>query len=462
MNNRLISLSIPLSLISLSLQASCLSGDEINAHSDAALFFQSAYAKRAPSLWKISGENAYATDNVYSDAGIKLSSHCTVIENKLDLDFTLYGLAEYASQTPGRFEKDKRRSRALINQLRMTYTVSDNLRLEGGKLQPKAGNFFLKSPSALLNNYYAGFKTNRLYDPTLRPLYMESSWGVRLVKESRDYTLSLTVVPQLASIRQRYESSSNWSANQRANADERYHLSYTDYRLADHTPSINLLLGDSGSVSFADSFNYTPQFMINAGLALHRAQQWRHFSPERAAEVQHYTFPASLYDTQNKNGIELAIGGQYTTDNFNVFGMEYYFQSEGYSRIQWKQQADFVRYLNTNSPYDVLNQAFDSYKYLIGAEISNVGNRGGLQGKHYINTWAAFHGENNITLQPYLVFNVMDYSSLFGVHYSTPLEDISEHLEFYTGAWGALGKQDAEFSLFGKMAGVYIGIKYFL
>ena len=43
-------------------------------------------------------------------------------------------------------------------------------------------------------------------------------------------------------------------------------------------------------------------------------------SEEKSAEVQNYAFPSSLYETEDKNGVELAVGGQYTTDTFNVFG----------------------------------------------------------------------------------------------------------------------------------------------
>lgn len=462
MKTRLMFLVIPFSLFSLNLQASCLSGDEVIENRDAALFLQTSYINRAPSVWKIAGENAYTAKNVLHDAGVKFNSRCAVIENKLDLDFSLYGLTYYSWQMPGWFEKDNHRSRILLDQLQLAYTLSDDLRLEGGKLQPKTGMFFLKSPSSLISNYYAGFKESRLYDPAVKSAYSESLWGARLIKDSRDYTLSLTVAPQLAQIRQRYESSSNWSSNQRANASERYLLSYTDYRLAGHTPSVNLLLGDSRSIALSDSFNATPQFVINAELALHSTQQWRHFSPEKAAEVEGYAFPSSLYGTQDKEGVELAIGGQYTTDSFDVLGVEYYFQSEGYSRAQWQQHADFVRYLNTKTPYSSLNDAFDAYKYLMAAEISNAANRGNLQGKHYLNTYASLRYENGATVQPFMVLNMVDYSTMLGLHYSTPLERFDENLELYAGSWAALGRDDAEFSLFGKTLGVYFGFKYLL
>lgn len=77
--------------------------------------------------------------------------------------------------------------------------------------------------------------------------------------------------------------------------------------------------------------------------------------------------------------------GQYTSDSFSVFGVEYYFQSEGYSRAEQRQQRELIDFLNTTTGYAPLDQAFDSYKYLMASEISNTANQGMLQGKHYLN-----------------------------------------------------------------------------
>lgn len=74
--------------------------------------------------------------------------------------------------------------------------------------------------------------------------------------------------------------------------------------------------------------------------------------------------------------MELALGGQYTSDNFSVFGVEYYFQSEGYSRAEQRQQRELIDFLNTTTGYAPLDQAFDSYKYLMASEISNTANQG--------------------------------------------------------------------------------------
>lgn len=160
--------------------------------------------------------------------------------------------------------------------------------------------------------------------------------------------------------------------------------------------------------------------------------------------------------------MELALGGQYTSDSFSVFGVEYYFQSEGYSRAEQRQQRELIDFLNTTTGYAPLDQAFDSYKYLMASEISNTANQGMLQGKHYLNAWASLPLAGESTLQPSLVVNLVDGSTLLGLHYSTPLSTISNQLEAYAGGYSALGSRYSEFALFGDTLGLYLGFKYYL
>lgn len=443
-------------------QADCLSAEELKASADVVLTGQTSYVNKKKSLWRIHGSNPYTADNVYNDIAIKLSSACSVVKDKLDLDFSFNALGYYPSFSVGAFEKDSHRSKVLTDQLRLSYVLSDTTRLEGGKLRTPQGIFFLKSPATLLTNFYSAFKATRLYDKQMNSAYEESFWGARLSREYRNYALSLTVAPKLTSIKKYYDSSSNWSANERSNSNERYLLSYTDFHFARHTPSLNLMLGDSPSIAIADSYNYTSQLIINAELAVHQAQQWRHFSKTNKEKVQQWRFPSSLYSAENKAGAELAIGGQYTTDRFSVFGLEYYFQSEGYSKSEWREQTDFIRYLNKKTGYAAIDQAYDNYKYLMGSEISNTSNRGMLQGRHYINAYASLLNEDRSSLQPYLVMNVVDRSALVGIHYLKPLKGMDEKAEIYTGWYSALGSKDSEFALFGETLGIYAGFKYHL
>jgi hypothetical protein len=434
--------------------ADCLPADII-------LFGQMAYMNRTPTLWKIAGNNPYHNDNLYNDFGIKYASQCALIENKLDANFSVYGLGYYPYQHAERFEQDDKKIKGLIEQLSLTYTATDTIRVEVGKLKNPQGLFYLKSPAVLLNNYSAGFKSTRIYDPLMKQVYPETSWAIKVANDNTDYSVSLTAVPKLTHIDKRYEASSNWSATKRSNNSEHYQISYTDYRLASHMPSINLIIGDKKSIAVSDSFHYMPQWVFNVELAWHREQQWRHLDADKAESVQDYRFPSSLYHTTEVSGMELALGGQYTTDRFSVLGVEYYYQSEGYSSKEWRKQRDLIAFLNQKTPYNVINRAFDDYKYLMAAEINNVANKGSLQGRHYINGYASLRLADNSTLQPYAVMNLLDKSMMWGIYYNRPLLQADGKMELYTGLYRTQGGKNTEFGLFGKTIGVYSGMKYY-
>ncbi|SFN24009.1 hypothetical protein SAMN05216516_10479 [Izhakiella capsodis] len=462
MRHLLVGGMLALFCVPLSSLAHCLSGDEVVQNARVTLFEQLSFVEKYPSTWQIDGRNPYTRSNLFNDAGVNIASNCSLIDNVLSLDFSLYGLTWYGVQPLGPFERDDRRSRAIIERLRLIYTLSEGVQLEVGKLKTKPGLFFLRSPADLISQYYTGFKPTRLYDPQLRTAYQSSSWAATLSADNDKQALSLTVVPKLATIDKRYLSSGTWSDNQRGNSSEAWLLKYQSYQFRDHTPGVSILLGDSRALALSDSYNLAPQMTINAEVAYNASQRWRHLSGQKRQELEDYLFPSSLYSAEDKAGIELALGGQYTSDNFTIFGLEYYFQSEGYSRDQWQKQREMLRFLNARTGYAPLDSAFDAYKYLISSEINNTGNKGMLQGKHYLNVWSSLQLPHQSKLQPYVVLNLVDNSSMVGIHFSTPLTAIDDRLELFSGIYGALGSARSEFAIFGETVGVYVGLKYYL
>ncbi|MCP5634994.1 hypothetical protein NL380_29065, partial [Klebsiella pneumoniae] len=75
-----------------------------------------------------------------------------------------------------------------------------------------------------------------------------------------------------------------------------------------------------------------------------------------------------------------------------------------------------------------------------------------LQGKHYLNAWSSVQFTHQIAAQPYLILNLMDQSTLTGLHLSAPLTFIDDQLEAYTGVYSALGSANSEFAFFGDVA----------
>lgn len=445
---------LPALLLPAKLVASCLSNPDVM------VFSQVSHVSKTPSLWRIDGKTPYASSNSFGDLAIKYSDRCALIENKLSVDFSLLGLAYYPLRDSGAFEQDKNRMRGLLDRFRVSYNATDSIRFDIGKLRAKEGLFYLKSPSNLLNNYYAGFKTARVNEPTLKQSYYAAFWGAVLSHDTVNHSLSLTVAPKLTRIRKRYESSGNWSELARSNASERYLLSWTDYRVDNHTPTLSLLLGDSPSVAFSNSYNLTPQFVINGEVAWHRRQKWRHLDGDKVRQAESYAFPSALYSTRDNDGVELALGFQYTTNTFSQFGMEYYFQSEGYSSAQWRQQADAINFFNQRTGYAPIDTVFDAYKYLMASETYNTSAKGQLMGKHYLSGWASFLLADLSTVQPYAVVNMRDHSSTLGLHYNKPIEQMDNKLDVYTGIYTAFGNSHSEFGLFGETLGTYAGLKY--
>lgn len=447
-------LMLPALLLPAELMASCFNNPDV------VVFGQMSYTHKKPSLWRIDNKNPYAGDNSFGDLVVKYDDRCELIDNKLSVDASLYGLANYPVRDTGAFEKDKNRMRVLLDRFRVSYNATDSVRFDIGKLRAKEGLFYLKSPASLLTNYYSGFKTSRINSPALKQSYYASFWGAVLAHDTLTHSLALTVAPKLTRIKKRYESSGNWSATARSNASERYLLSWTDYRFDKNVPTLSLMLGDSPSAAFSNSYNLTQQFVINGEVAWHRRQQWRHLDADKVRLAQNYAFPTELYSTQDKDGVELALGFQYTTDRFSQFGMEYYYQSEGYSSSQWRQQADAIKFFNQRTQYAPIDNAFDAYKYLMASEIYNTSARGQLMGKHYISGWASLLLADESTVQPYAVLNMRDHSAMLGLHYNKPIERLDKKLDVYTGVYSALGASDSEFGLFGETLGTYLGIKY--
>ncbi|MCU3613991.1 hypothetical protein N8V88_13190, partial [Enterobacter hormaechei subsp. oharae] len=82
--------TIPLLLLMLSfdLWADCLTGADVAKSTDVTLFEQVSHVNRQALIWRINGKNPYTQNNTFNNLGLKLSGGCSVIDNKLALDYT--------------------------------------------------------------------------------------------------------------------------------------------------------------------------------------------------------------------------------------------------------------------------------------------------------------------------------------------------------------------------------------
>ncbi|WP_232374362.1 hypothetical protein [Kosakonia cowanii] len=139
-------LLIPLSLLASFSQASCLSGDEVAANSETALMLQTSYITRTASPWRTAGESAYTPTNAFQDAGIKFSSKCAVIENRLDIDFPSTDLLITHGICPALLKR--------ISSARVCCSTGYNspthslisFALRPGSYRQRRGSFFLNRP----------------------------------------------------------------------------------------------------------------------------------------------------------------------------------------------------------------------------------------------------------------------------------------------------------------------------
>lgn len=447
-------LMLPLAILPAERAAACWSD------ADVSLFGQISAVRKKAASWQIEGRNPWQAENGYNDIVVKYSNRCPLVKEQLSFNIALYGMAYYPFRNTGTFEGDEQRAKLLFDRLSLTYNITDAVRMEAGKISSNRGLFYLKSPANLMSNYASGFKPTRIYHPVIKQASTESFWGAELSETAENYALSLTIAPKLTQPGKRYASSTNWSSLERSNSNDRYLLSYTDYRYGDNVPSASIMLGDTHSFALGNSYNLSQQLTFNSEFAWHRKSQWRHLDEEKASQLQNYAFPDALYHTNRKQNIELALGMQYTTVHFSQFGVAYYFQSAGYSARQWRKQTDLINFLNQPTQNSALDAVFDDYKYLMASEIYNASSKGHLLGRHYINGYASILLDEQGTLHPWSVLNTTDKSSILGVTYSRRLNSFNNQLEMYTGIYAATGDTHAEFGLFGETFGTYIGFHY--
>lgn len=130
--------------------------------------------------------------------------------------------------------------------------------------------------------------------------------------------------------------------------------------------------------------------------------------------------------------------------------------------MEWCKQCELMIFLNMLIGYVLFDRVFDFYKYLMVFEISNMGNKGMLQGKYYFNVWFSVQFMYQIVVQFYFIVNLMDKSILLGFYISVLLIFIDDQLEVYIGVYLVLGSVNFEFVFFGDVVGGYVGFKYYL
>lgn len=380
--------------------------------------------------------------------------------------------AQYAAQShqPGSLEGKRREGLALLNEGYVTWTARDNLFIDLGKIRKSSGYLFSVAPLDLLRNTAGNMRSVKVnaLGTRWRNFYDEGSVGASATLYRDNGTFEVAALPRLARHDKRQETAADWSMLERTNATDRYYASYTATGLARFNPSVALLTGDYRAVAAGMSGYLTDNLILNLETSLGKGQRWRHLDAGAARQIQNYQRVDEPF-RQNKSGYSADVGAglRYTDSSLTEYGLEYYGQSQGYSRSEWETFFDTAKFVNGGyaavyppgiTPPPPVSEGYRQYSRLMAAETDNVGRAGNLQGKHYLTAYISTNKDELKKVDWMLsgVVNLVDQSSVLNLHLNT---HFTENVEGYVGSSYSVGSERSEFGLFGEKGTVYAGMR---
>lgn len=420
------------------------------------------------SLWQFD-DPAFRNNTV---ANLYLSSvgRCTLTET-----FSIKGQAsgEYAIQAhqPGTLEDKRYQGLGILNEAVGSWAVSDSWYIDAGKVRKTSGYLFSVAPLDLTRNISGNMRSVRVYGlgDRWRNFYDEGAYGISSSLYRNEGTYTLAAYPRLKRNDQRREASSEWDALLRTNSTDRYYASYTATGLKAFNPTFSLLTGNQKTLAMGTSGNMTDRLILSVEGSASYGQTWRHLDMAAARETRQNNTALEPYKIRS-NGAQADIGVslRYTTDDQTEYGAEYYGQSQGYSRSEWQDNFDTIRFVNGGYSKSLLplpptvmaniRAGYQQYSRMMAAETDNVGRGGNLLGKHYLTLYTRTNTEQvgSIDWSVSGMVNLVDGSNVLNLHLSTPLKN---NLEVYTGVAASFGRKDSEFGTFGEKGNIYAGMR---
>lgn len=428
--------------------------------------FEAISSHTSSSLWKFD-DRAFHNNTI---ANFYLSSvgRCSLTDT---LSVKAQASGEYAFQAhqPGELEDKKNQGVSLINELVASWAARDNLYIDIGKIRKASGYLFSISPLDLLRNVTGNMRSVRVYGLGDRwgNFYDEGSIGASTTLYRNEGTFTLAALPRLKRNNKRRDSAAEWDALLRTNSSDRYYASYTSTGMTKFNPTISLLSGKRKTFAVGTSGNLTDKLILSVEGSLSQGETWRHLDSRSARITRQLKYVEEPYRTRSQ-GVEgdIGVGLRYTTDDQTEYGAEYYGQSQGYSRSEWKNNVDTVKYVNGGykkllPPGLVipgLSQDYQQYSRMMAAETDNVGRGGNLLGKHYLTAYARSNKDQIGSIDWAIsgVTNLIDHSSALSLNLTTPLK---ENIEAYVGTALSFGKKESEFGTFGEKGNAYAGVR---
>lgn len=378
---------------------------------------------------------------------------------------------EAASQShvPGIYQGKKNQGSPIINQAYATLTPQDSLLLDFGKIRKASGYLFTVSPLDMLRNTSGNMRSVKVnaQGNHWRNFYDEGSLGAGATWYRDNGTFEIAALPKLIRQRPKNTSAADWDMLERTNGTDRYYAAYTATGLDKFNPTVALLAGDTQVLALGTSGPVSDKLILNIEGALARGQRWRRLDSASGRAIQNLqTIPDPFQQKSSNINADFGVGLRYTNDSLTEYGLEYYGQSQGYSRSEWKNYFNTVQFVNGNYSQSIppaylspgVVDGYRQYAQMIAAESDNVGRAGYLQGKHYLSAYMSTNKNEVMKVDATLsgLVNLVDQSSMVTLHLNTHL---TERVESYVGITSSFGSERTEFGLFGEKGTAYAGIR---
>jgi len=419
------------------------------------------------SQWKFKRDafRSNSIANVYATS----VGHCTLTDS---LSFKMQASGQYAFQArkPGELEDKQNKGLGILNEAVVSWMVSGPLYIDIGKLRTSSGNLFSVSPLDLLRNPSSNMRSVRVngLGDRWRSFYSEGAYGSSATLYRDEGTYSLFLLPRLTSNKNRNDSAANWSSLERTNSTDRYYASYTNNGLKNFNTTYSLLGGDQKTFATGISGNLTDKLILSVEGSVSQGETWRHLDMSSARQIRDLEYISEPYKTRH-SGIEgdLGVSLRYTSDEQTEYGAEYYGQSQGYSRSEWKNVFNTIRFVNGGYKNQLpayaitpnISNSYEQYSRMMAAETDNVSRSGNLQGKHYATFYIRTSKEQvgKIDWSVSGTANLVDSSHVMNLHLSTPLKN---DFLVYTGVSASFGRKNSEFGTFGEKGNGYAGMQF--
>lgn len=427
--------------------------------------FEGISSHTSDSLWQFDGP-AFRNNTV---ANLYLSSvgRCTLTDT---LSLKAQASGEYAVQAhqPGALEDKRHQGLGILNEAVGSWAVSDSLYIDAGKVRKTSGYLFSVAPLDLLRNVSGNMRSVRVFGlgDRWRNFYDEGAYGASSSLYRNEGTYTLAAFPRLQRNDQRQEAASEWNALLRTNSTDRYYASYTATGLKAFNPTISLLTGSQKTLAMGTSGNLTDQLILSVEGSVSHGQTWRHLDSASARAMRQFSYVPEPYKIRSSGAqADIGVGLRYTTNDQTEYGAEYYGQSQGYSRSEWQDNFDTIRFVNGGYAKQLpsflvpnVRGGYQQYSRMMAAETDNVGRGGNLLGKHYLTLYTRTNKEQvgSIDWSVSGMVNLVDGSNVLNLHLNTPLKN---NIEVYTGVAASFGSKESEFGTFGEKGNIYAGMR---